>query len=102
MVFSTVDACYNKHRNGILAAVDMLYVIHIPYILFILFLLQCFDCRLKIMNITRGKHKRLKVATNRHEANIVLSVLTQFFNNVLKHIIHIIMMNTYLVDSLFR
>ena len=102
MVFSTVDACYNKHRNGILAAVDMLYIIHIPYILFISFLLQCFDCRLKIMNITRGKHKRLKVATNRHEANIVLSVQTQFFNNVLKHIIHIIMMNIYLVDSLFR
>ena len=102
MVFTTVDACYNKHRNGILAAVDMLYIIHIPYILFISFLLQCFDCRLKIMNITRGKHKRLKVATNRHEANIVLSVQTQFFNNVLKHIIHIIMMNTYLVDSLFR
>ena len=102
MVFSTVDACYNKHINGILAAVDMLYVIHIPYILFISFLLQCFDCRLKIMNITQGKHKRLKVATNRHEANIVLFVQTQFFNNVLKHIIHIIMMNTYLVDSLFR
>ena len=52
MVFSTVDACYNKHINGILAAVDMLYVIHIPYILFISFILQCFDCRLKIMNIT--------------------------------------------------
>ena len=54
------------------------------------------------MNITRGKDKRLKVATNRHEANIVLSIQIQFFNNILKHIIHIIMMNTYLVDSLFK
>ena len=53
------------------------------------------------MNRIRGKNKRLKVATNIHEANIVLSVQTQFFNNVLKHIIHIIMMNTYLVDSLY-
>jgi len=68
-----------------------------------LFLLQSFDCRLKMkMNITRGKDKRLKVATNRHEANIVLSIQIQFFNNILKHIIHIIMMNTYLVDSLFK
>ena len=43
------------------------------------------------MNITRGKDKRLKVATNRHEANIVLSIQIQFFNNILKHIIHIIL-----------
>ena len=54
------------------------------------------------MNIKRGKDKMLKVATNRHEANIVLSIQIQFFNNILKHIIHIIMMNTYLVDSLFK